>query len=190
MRSIFYSFFFIVSLGLYSQDIIVTDDDRVIEAKIMEISDNKIIYKRFDYTEGPTLSINIEKVKELIYSNGRREDLTVFKSETTKEGFRDADFYVKGLEDASRFYSASGPTIGSGASTVLFWPAGLVTSIVLSSAKPKPITSNSFNKEYVSNPMYHKGYIEQAHRKKKKGVWTGFGVGTAVLLIIGIAAAG
>lgn len=192
MRSIFSLAALMFSFILFAQDIIVTIEDKVIEAKVLEVAEGKISYKRFDYLNGPTLTINLENVKELVYANGQKEDLDNFKSKKRLSGnsLRDADYYIKGLEDGSQYYSATGPTIGSTASTILFWPAGLVTSIVLSSTKPKSASNRRANQDYIANPSYNKGYIEQAHRKKKRSVWTGFGVGTGFLIILGLAAAG
>lgn len=176
---------------LNAQDILVLDNDEVIEAKVLSVSSEKIDYKRFDYLEGPTLSVDIQTVKRLIYENGSEENLKNFKQKSKKLSgqIEGAEMYFVGVEDADNLYSSTGPVVGSTATTLLFWPAGLVTSIVLSSVKPKVPEISARGDEFTSSPMYHRGYIEQAHKKKKRGVWTGFGAGTAVLIVITVVAA-
>ena len=43
----------------FAQDIIITKDKRQIQAKIMEVSNQEIKYKKFNYQEGPLFTIPV-----------------------------------------------------------------------------------------------------------------------------------
>jgi len=62
-----------VSLSLFAQDIIITNDARKIEAKILEVSKTEIKYKELDNLEGPTFILSVEDINSIIYANGKVE---------------------------------------------------------------------------------------------------------------------
>ena len=84
MRNSFLLLAFSVSFVFsYGQDVIVQQNGNEIEAKVLEIAEQTIKYKEYDFQEGPTRNISISDVFMIIYANGRRE---VFKTrETIKE---------------------------------------------------------------------------------------------------------
>lgn len=43
----------------FAQDIIVYKDSKRIDAKIIEVGQNEIKYKKSDFQDGPTFSINV-----------------------------------------------------------------------------------------------------------------------------------
>lgn len=53
-----------------AQDIIHTTDRRTIEAKVLEITDEQIIYKTFDNLEGPDYRMSIDRVERIVFENG------------------------------------------------------------------------------------------------------------------------
>ena len=53
-----------------AQDIIVTKDSERIDAKIIEVTDTEVSYKRTDYKEGPTFVLKTSDISSIIYSNG------------------------------------------------------------------------------------------------------------------------
>jgi len=62
--------------GLYTiaaQDLIVLRNGTMLEARVLEISQTEIRYKRFDHLEGPTIVIPIDDVLSIRYENGRQE---------------------------------------------------------------------------------------------------------------------
>lgn len=59
---------------LIAQDKIIKTDGSTIEAKVMEITDADIIYKKFSNPTGPTYSIKIAEVMSVVYQNGTKED--------------------------------------------------------------------------------------------------------------------
>lgn len=66
-------------LGIFSinaQDLIVLRDGNIIEAKVMEISQTEIRYKRFEHLEGPTIVVPAANVLSIRYENGTSEIIT------------------------------------------------------------------------------------------------------------------
>ena len=61
----------IFSASIEAQDIIVTNDAKKIEAKILEVSKNEIKYKEFNYQDGPTFTLGFEDINSIIYANGK-----------------------------------------------------------------------------------------------------------------------
>ena len=56
-----------------AQDIILKKDASEIKAKVLEITDQQVKYKEFDFQNGPTRNINISEVFMITYENGKRE---------------------------------------------------------------------------------------------------------------------
>jgi hypothetical protein len=59
--------------GSFAQDVIVKNDKTEIKAKVLEITDQVIKYKKFELLEGPTYNINKVEVFMIIYKNGTKE---------------------------------------------------------------------------------------------------------------------
>lgn len=54
----------------FAQDIIHTIDGRSIEAKVLEINDDDILYKTFDNLEGPDYRMSVTRVACIVFQNG------------------------------------------------------------------------------------------------------------------------
>jgi len=52
------------------QDVIFTNENTVINAKILEVSAENISYKKYDYQDGATFIIHINKIDSIIWQNG------------------------------------------------------------------------------------------------------------------------
>ena len=57
----------------FGQDNIIKKDGNEIEAKVIEITDEFIKYKAYDFQDGPLRNIAITDVFMIIYENGKRE---------------------------------------------------------------------------------------------------------------------
>jgi len=88
-----------------AQDIIVTNDSKKIEAKILEVSKIEIKYKELDNLEGPTFVLGVEDINSIIYANGKvalynnqqlaeKSVQTQTAQEATKQGVN-VDFEIK-----------------------------------------------------------------------------------------------
>lgn len=64
---------FLTSSTLKAQDLIVKNNKEEIKAKVLEVEESAIKYKKFDFQEGPTYSINKADIFMIIYQNGTRE---------------------------------------------------------------------------------------------------------------------
>jgi len=64
-----------------AQDIIITKDAQKISAKISDVEESVIKYKRFDNLDGPTYTMNKAEISSIIYENG---SVDVFKEADTK----------------------------------------------------------------------------------------------------------
>ena len=61
---------FVMSSGyIFSQDIILKQDGSEIKAKVIEITDQQVKYKEFDFQSGPTRNINTSDVFMITYEN-------------------------------------------------------------------------------------------------------------------------
>jgi hypothetical protein len=56
-----------------AQDVILKKDGSEIKAKVIEITDQQIKYKDFDFQDGPTRNLNISEVFMVTYENGQKE---------------------------------------------------------------------------------------------------------------------
>ena len=54
----------------FAQDIIHTIDGRSIEAKVLEINDDDILYKTFDNQGGPDYRMSVSRVARIVFQNG------------------------------------------------------------------------------------------------------------------------
>lgn len=61
----------LATASLWAQDIIVTNDAKKIEVKILEVSKNEIKYKEMDNLNGPTFILDTKEISSIIYSNGK-----------------------------------------------------------------------------------------------------------------------
>ncbi len=70
-RLAIYLIFF--SSPLFAQDIIFKNDKSEVKAKVLEILDREVKYKKWDFMEGPTYSMRKNEIFMIIYENGSRE---------------------------------------------------------------------------------------------------------------------
>lgn len=59
--------------GAFAQDIIVKKNGDEVSAKILEVAPDFIKYKRFDYPDGPVISVLKQDVFMIKYANGTKE---------------------------------------------------------------------------------------------------------------------
>lgn len=65
---------------LFAQDIITKKDGTDIQAKVTEVSQNEVSYKKFSNLEGPTYTMDLADVLMITYQNGEREVYNVDNS--------------------------------------------------------------------------------------------------------------
>lgn len=80
------------SIYSFSQDIIVMRNADEIEAKVVEIRDNDIAYKKWDFQEGPNYSVKKVDVLYIKYSNGTKE---IYNNDTSTPTFTNNDASIQ-----------------------------------------------------------------------------------------------
>jgi hypothetical protein len=90
------SLLFLTFQLVYSQDIIYKTDGTRIDSKILEIHQDEIWYKKWNYQDGPTISIGKYEILLIQYSNG---DTEVFNTPQPKPQIADK----QPIEQPSKF---------------------------------------------------------------------------------------
>jgi hypothetical protein len=197
-------FFIILTLGLFtssvfSQDIITKKTGEDISVKISEVTQTEIKYKKFDNLEGPIFSILKSDVLMIRYENGTKDIFNetttttqpIITSQTNVKEVTDEDMALKGKEDAKANYRGAKSGAGwTAVTTILFSPIiGVIPAVACSSAAPADDNLNYRNNDLMKNTAYSNAYIDQAHKTKKKKIWTSFGIGSgawALLLLLAL----
>ena len=92
----------------------------------------------------------------------------------------------RGKEDALLYYRGYRGAVGGTVCVSLFVSplAGLIPAISTSSKTPNIAHLNAPHPELFENDEYRRSYTLEAHRIKKRKVWTGYAIGSACCLII------
>lgn len=185
-----------------SQDVITLKNGEEINAKVTEVGTDEIKYKKGG-DDGPVYVLKKTEIFMVKYKNGNKE---VFKSESNSAEAKkkndksdikldvvDQQLRLRGINDAETYYR--GNRSGSGgviATTLIVSPViGLIPAIACSSTPPKEVNLRIPISDYSKEPEYLNAYKDQAHRIKKRKVWTAWGVsfGINLALVIVIVAA-
>src|ERR1035437_3586109 len=70
---------------IQAQDTVVKRNNEKVVAKIIEVNQNDIKYKRFDYQDGPTFSIVKWELKYIVYGNGVKESFENYPAPKVSE---------------------------------------------------------------------------------------------------------
>lgn len=85
-----------ISLTMSAQDIIYTISKDSILAKIMEINDTNIKYKKWENIEGAVYSTSKNNIHKIVYQNGMVENYTnYFKRQEVKELINGSRIFLK-----------------------------------------------------------------------------------------------
>lgn len=110
MKPILFLFIWIPFLS-FSQDIIVKKNGDEVKTKIIEITEENIKYKEFDFQEGPLRSIKIKQIFIILYQNGKRENFANKPNSEKKPNLignkniepvnnsKNDKFYIKGINE-------------------------------------------------------------------------------------------
>lgn len=81
---------------IFAQDIIVTKKSEKIEAKITDVEQDRIKYKKFNYQEGPTYTIKKSEIASVIYQNGDVETFSEEEVSASTSAPTSSNDFVKG----------------------------------------------------------------------------------------------
>ncbi len=84
-KVILVNIFISITISAFSQDVITLKNGQQINAKISDITQTEIKYKKFDYQDGPSFTINKNEVQSIRYANGTMatDELKVAEEEKT-----------------------------------------------------------------------------------------------------------
>jgi hypothetical protein len=77
---------FLYGCVLYAQDIITKKDGTDIQAKVTEVGESQISYKKFSNLNGPIYTISISDILMITYENGEREMFNIKKMSSLPQG--------------------------------------------------------------------------------------------------------
>jgi hypothetical protein len=169
----------------FSQDMITKKTSEDIKAKVIEVTINEIKYKKFDNLNGPLFTLLKSDVLMIRYENGSKDIFNEVQNSVTANASSN-DMSIKGKEDAITNYKGKSSGAGwTAAATILTSPVlGLIPAIACSSTEPSDENLNYKESELMKNNDYNRAYTKQAHKTKKKKIWTGFGVGSGAWLLL------
>lgn len=185
-KIIFYTVITIYTLtNSFSQDMITKKSSEDIKAKVIEVTTTEIKYKKFDDISGPLFTILKSDVLMIRYENGTKDIFNEVQN-TVTANVSSSDMAIKGEQDAITNYKGKSSGAGwTATTTILTSPVlGLIPAIACSSTEPSDENLNYKDSELMKNNEYNKAYRKQAHKTKKKKVWSNFGVGSGVWLLL------
>jgi hypothetical protein len=188
MKKIILLFFILTAVfQLNGQDIITKKSGEEIQSKIIEITTSEVKYKKYDNLGGPIYSILKNEVFFIKYENGTKEVInTLENNNKSNNTAQDLDPCLLGEQDADLNYRGqnSGAT-WTGLITVLTSPLiGLIPAVACTLTEPNVSNLGITDFEKIAQPQYKKCYTEKAHKIKKKKVWQGFAIGSAIWIPI------
>lgn len=62
-----------VAIPSFAQDIVILKNGTSVDAKVIEVDDNSVRYKKFNNPDGPTYTAKKETISEIRYKNGSKE---------------------------------------------------------------------------------------------------------------------
>ncbi len=170
----------------FSQDVITKKSGEDIQAKILEVAQNEIKYKKFDNQNGPSFSIAKSDILIVRYQNGTKDVFSDATKSTETTTVSSIDMRAKARQDAMTNYKGkkSGAGWTAATSIVLSPILGLIPAIACSSSEPNEDNLNYMDSELMKDNTYNQAYREQAHKTKKKKIWTNYGIGSGVWLLL------
>jgi hypothetical protein len=158
-----------------AQDVITKKNSDDIKAKVLEVTTTEIKYKRFEDVNGPTFSLLKSEVLMVRYENGSKD---VFNDKQSSSS-TDDEMRAKGKQDAKIYDKGAKSGAGwTAAATVLTSPLfGLIPAAICASTEPSDQNLNYKDYDLMKNYAYNQAYSKEAHKIKRRKVWTSYGIG-------------
>lgn len=167
-----------------SQDVITLKNGDEIKAKITDVGTDEIKYKKSD--SSPSYTIKKSDVFMIRYQDGTKETFKEEKTSDENTSKSSDDMYLKGQNDADRYYTGKNCGAGGTFATTIGVGAvlGLIPAIACGSTIPKTENLVIQNRNLLNNDNYLKGYKDEAHKIKKHKVWRWYGIGVGVNILV------
>ncbi len=184
----------LIATFCFSQDVIIKTNGDEIKSKILEVSQNEIKYKVFDYQNGPSYTISKSDIFMVRYENGTKD---IFNDSKSKKGtivsvMPTEEMRAKAKQDATTYYR--GKNSGAGwtmATSIVTSPLlALIPAFACASSEPNEGNLNVPDEKLMKNPDYKQAYVDQSHKIKKRKIWKNFAIGSGVWLGIVLLAGG
>ena len=193
MKKTIFIFFQLITIinNCFSQDVITKKNGDDINAKVIEVNQTDIKYKKQSSLTGPTYTIDKNEILMIKYADGSKD---IFNDQSEKNKISNSkkieNMYDKGIEDANLNYKGRNCGAAWTAVTTIFTSPliGAIPAIACSSTEPSDDNLNYMNRDLMKDPDYNRAYTKQAHKIKKKKVWSSFGLGSFAWLIVVIVA--
>lgn len=178
----------------FSQDVIIKTNGDEIKSKILEVGQNEIKYKNFDYLNGPSYTISKSEIFMIRYENGSKD---VFIDSKSKKGdivsvMPSEEMRAKAKQDATTYYR--GKNSGAGwtmATSIVTSPLlALIPAVACASSEPNEGNLNAPDEKLMKNADYKQAYVDQSHKIKKRKIWKNFAIGSGVWVGIILLAGG
>ncbi|WP_299760712.1 hypothetical protein [uncultured Pontibacter sp.] len=193
--------------ALQAQDVITKRTGEKVEAKVLEVSNSEIKYKRFSHQDGPTYILPKSEITVITYED-KTSEVFELDSQPSPEAMASAkvatpdapavvvepalatsglDMYAKGQVDGKQYYDGY-KAAGTGTLIVsLLSPiVGLVPAAISSAVSPKEENWDAPASQLLQDADYKSGYKKSARKKKAGKVWTNWGIGLGVNLVLGL----
>ena len=102
MYKILFAFMFLFVLSSDAQDTILKRTNEKIIAKVLEVNQVEVKYKKFNFQDGPTYIVAKNDIKSIIYSNGSKE---VFVSEVPKPNANNSSLLIQPKDDKWYYFN-------------------------------------------------------------------------------------
>lgn len=170
----------------YAQDTIRLRSNSEIIGFVREIDSDFVTYS-MPNQDSIYVQVSKSDVQNIRYANGSIDEFTSDATNTYP-----SEAYQRGIDDAGRYYN-TGPDftkgVVDGVLTYIMY-AGVVLVIIDYRKEPKINYPSGigFEDEPSKNPDYRKGYIEAAHKMKKRKLIGGFftGLVSFPIVLIGV----
>lgn len=179
----------------FSQDLITTKTGEDIQAKVIEVTNEEVRYKKFDDQTGPILTISTLNLLIIRYENGSKDIFTAPQSTAPAYYVLGVDSAAKlsqkGRNDAMEYYDGrNSGAIWVAITTVYPMPivSGAAVAAICASKEPADHNLNYPDSALMSNPNYNIAYKEQAHKMKTKKLVKYFVVTAITETVLAVAA--
>ncbi len=172
--------------GAYSQDYIMKKNGEEIKAIISEVGHSEVKYKKHDSPNGPVFTILKSDIFMIRYENGSKDVFNESSSVKPVEKKSSIDIIADAKTDAKRNYKGkkSGAAWTTATTVVLSPVFGVIPAAICASNEPNDDNLRAPDPELMKNNEYKNAYTDEAHKIKRRKVWTGFGIGSGVWLAI------
>jgi hypothetical protein len=161
----------------HGQDVLVKKSGEEIEVIVIEVGIQEIRYKHFDNLQGPDYVAQKSEIALIRYENKTEERFTPTEN-----------LIVKGENDAMNHYRGyNGAGTGTLAVSLLSPLVGLIPALACSSTPPKDKNLMYPDPYLMDDRLYATSYKNRARKMKSNKVWTNWGIGFGVNVILFIA---